>query len=217
MENTGVRQDEGQHIQSVYKPARMLGGPGSYIFHPEARMDEEHELANHSVATKIMSDWEPFFNLDKFMLVEKSPPNLVRTRFLQKLFPNSCFIVILRHPIAVAYATEKFSDLSLSKLIEHTLLGYEIFEEDRKYLSNCFVIKYEELVKDPAIIMSNIFQFLGLDPFPVTLNVDATINQKYFNMWEVGESGASKDVKESIIKEFETRANFFSYSFTTLG
>ena len=35
------------------------------------------------------------------VLVEKSPPNLVRTRFLQALFPDARQIVVTRHPIAV--------------------------------------------------------------------------------------------------------------------
>lgn len=30
--NTGVPEDEGQHLQSVFKPANSFGGPGKYIF-----------------------------------------------------------------------------------------------------------------------------------------------------------------------------------------
>ena len=36
------------------------------------------------------------------MLVEKSPPNIVRMRYLQALFPRASFVMILRHPVVVA-------------------------------------------------------------------------------------------------------------------
>ena len=60
------------------------------------------------------------FNTDtgKEFLLEKSPPNIIRTRFLQAMFPNSYFINIKRHPIATSLATKKWSKTSLdSKVI----------------------------------------------------------------------------------------------------
>ena len=39
------------------------------------------------------------------MLLEKSPSNLLRARFLQALWPDCHFVFIVRHPLAHAYAS----------------------------------------------------------------------------------------------------------------
>ena len=123
--DTGVPEDEGQHLQSVYEPAIAFGGPGKFAFDQRSYMDEVHPLATGENAQKIYEEWSPHYDLSCPYLIEKSPPNLIRTRFLQKLYPNSKFIVILRHPLAISYATEKWSKTSISSLLDHTLRAYE--------------------------------------------------------------------------------------------
>src|SRR4051794_25412717 len=101
--NSGVPEDEGQHLQTVFPPAKELGGPGQFGFNQESFMDENHPSATPENAQHLFAQWSQYWDLSKPYLVEKSPPNLVRTRFLQRLFPDCRFLVILRHPIAVAY------------------------------------------------------------------------------------------------------------------
>src|SRR2546421_6400768 len=115
--HTGVPMDEGQHLQSVFPPAKAFGGPGRFGFDPNSFMDEKHSLATRENAAKLWREWAPHWNTAKGVLLEKSPPNLVRTRFLQALFRESSFITILRHPIAVAYATQKWCNTSISSLV----------------------------------------------------------------------------------------------------
>jgi hypothetical protein len=162
-ENIGVSMDEGQFLQSVYLPAKAYGGPGEFAFDPGSHMDELHPLATEENAKRIFVDWSKYFDLEKKVLVEKSPPNLIRTRFLQKLFPESRFIIMQRHPIAVAYATHKWKKhISIARLIDHALTANEIFEKDRKYLRKVCHIKYEDLVKNPKETMESIWDFLDL-------------------------------------------------------
>lgn len=47
---TGVFKDEGQHLQSVYLPAKAFGGPGRFGFDQAAFMDENHVLATQESA-----------------------------------------------------------------------------------------------------------------------------------------------------------------------
>ena len=42
--DTGVPEDEGQHLQTVYPRAAQWGGPGTFGFHPEAHMTEASPL-----------------------------------------------------------------------------------------------------------------------------------------------------------------------------
>jgi len=95
--------------------------------------------------------------------LKKAPPNLIRIRFFQKLFPNSKFIVILRHPLAVSFATQKWSKTSIGELIDHTLLGYEIFMNDMDYLCNVYVLRYEDFVANPQDEIDKVYYFLNLE------------------------------------------------------
>ena len=54
---------------------------------------------------KLFDEWSQNWDLSKQFLVEKSPPNIIRTRFLQAMYPNASFVTILRDPIAVSFAT----------------------------------------------------------------------------------------------------------------
>ena len=105
LRDTGVPQDEGQHLQSVYPSSKCFGGAGKFALNHDAYMDENHFLVSKFNAEKIMREWSPYLDLGKRHIVEKSPPNIIRSRFLQALFPQSKFVFILRHPLAVSFAT----------------------------------------------------------------------------------------------------------------
>ncbi|MDH8276096.1 sulfotransferase, partial [Klebsiella pneumoniae] len=61
--------------------------------------------------------------------MEKSPPNLLRLRLLQAVFPDAAFVVIVRHPVAVAYATQFWAKTPPLEQIEHWLIAHETFEQ----------------------------------------------------------------------------------------
>lgn len=212
-ENTGVPEDEGQLLQSVYPPAWAFGGPGKFGFHPAAHLTETSPLVGAASRERLLSEWKPYWNLEKPVLVEKSPPNLIRTRFLQSLFPECSFIVLMRHPIAVAYATQKWSHTSIRPLVEHWLVCHEIFERDRSELGRLLVLKYEDFVAEPGVFLQRIHAFLGLDDATKAPMVRTDVNEKYLNLWRryktssAGAAGAS-----AIIDAFEERTRRFGYS-----
>lgn len=213
---TNVPEDEGQHVQGVFKAAKAFGGPGKYIFDEEAYMDESHELVSDSSSQQIFADWSRYFNEESSIYIEKSPPNLIRTRFLQALFPNSKFIVILRHPVAVSYATQKWSKTSTKSLIEHTLRGYEIFAEDVKNLNHVFVLRYEDFVASPQSKVDEIFNFLNLESIKVNHEIRPNVNDKYFNMWNKEKQSVIKKITLSVSDRLERRFNNFGYSLRDL-
>ncbi len=209
---TAAAEDEGQHLQSVYKPGKAFGGPGKFAFDKNAYMDESHPLATHESAVKIFKQWSDCFDLSCKYLIEKSPPNIIRTRFLQKLYPHCKFIVILRHPLAVSYATQKWSNTSINSLLEHSILAYEIFLKDMKHLSSVYVLRYEEFVLDPKKTIENIFSYLEINPVNVNHAVHSNVNDRYFSMWEKDRKKILNRVFDSAAKKFEHRSNKFGYS-----
>src|SRR5262245_34917435 len=61
--NTGVPADEGQHLQTLYPPARAYGGPGRFAFRAEAHLTETSALVSAAGAEALFAEWAPFWNL----------------------------------------------------------------------------------------------------------------------------------------------------------
>lgn len=166
-EGTGATEDEGQHLQSVYPAARTYGGTGRFALDPRAHLTESSPLATPDNAERLFAQWSTHWDLERPVLLEKSPPNLVMTRFLQALYPGARIVVIVRHPVVVALASQKWTGLrAFDRLVEHWVRAHEIFLADAPCLDHVHVVKYEELVVDPAAVMAAVGTFLGLDPLP---------------------------------------------------
>jgi hypothetical protein len=182
--DTGAPEDEGQHLQSVYPPARQFGGPGKFCFSPDAYLTERSPLVTEANRRKLFEQWSRYWDVSKPVLIEKSPPNIIRSRFLQAMFPESYFIFLVRHPIAVSLATQKWSKTQLPELMKHWELAHAAMLEDRKHLKHHLLLRYEDFVADPQSALADIYQFLGLPPAPLSEPVTDSINQEYFAKWE---------------------------------
>jgi Sulfotransferase family len=182
--DTGVPADEGQHLQTVYPAAKEFGGPGRFGFAPESHLTEASPLATETNARAIFAEWSSHWDLSRPVLLEKSPPNLLKTRFLQALYPGAEFVVIVRHPIPVSIPTAKWRGTRrYDRLLEHWLRCHELFDADRAHLARVHVLTYEQLVRDPAGVLQGIFEFLELDPVPPSEAVATGANEKYFRRW----------------------------------
>lgn len=221
--NTLSPEDEGMHLQTVYKPSGHYGGAGKFGFHPEAHLTELSPLVTDGNRQKLFSEWSPYWDLGKPYLLEKSPPNLIRTRFLQAMFPDSYFIVLMRHPLAVSYATRNWYRQfgvywrSLPSIFEHWLVCHEIFLQDRNSLKNSIIVKYEQFVSNPTLHANTIYQFLGLHSHPNTQKVLSGVNAKYFSKWQKDHLGfLSRFVARKMVNRFESRLSSFGYSLIDL-
>lgn len=212
--DTGVPEDEGQHLQSVFPPAKAFGGAGQFGFDPRSFMDESDPLVSSENARRLYEEWSRHWDLARDVLIEKSPPNLVRTRFLQALFPGSTFVVILRHPLAVAYATRKWSHTPIPSLLDHSLTCYERFLEDMPHLRRAYVLRYEEFVMRPHETLGDLAPFLGLSEVALgSKPIDPSINDKYFAMWEDDTRALLSGFSlRRAAARWERRARVFGYS-----
>jgi hypothetical protein len=183
LENTGVIEDEGQLLQSVFPTDMAHGGPGRFAFDPGAHLTEASPLAGEAQAAAVRKAWSPYWNLDRPVLLEKSPPNLIRSRYLQALFPNSWFIFIIRHPVAASLATHKWSGTGIHSLIHHWLVAHDLLRTDLPFLKRSIVISYEALLARPAETLATLRQFLELAPFEFDANLRADGNQRYHDRW----------------------------------
>lgn len=217
-EDTGAPKDEGQHLQSVYPPGCKFGPVNRFGFDPRAHMDEDSPLVTSANARELRSEWARYWDLDKPVLVEKSPPNLIRTRFLQALFPDAYFVVILRHPIAVSFATIKWNAERIDHLLRHWLVCYEKFRNDRPHLRNVLLLTYEDLVNQSEEELRTVFSFLGVDPIKPQQAIQKDLNEQYFEMWRERPVGHYNIAPVRGLARlycqvrFERRVNRFGYS-----
>ena len=212
---TGFPQDEGQFLQTVYPRASEFGGPGRFGFDPASHMDETHPLATPENAGKLLSEWSQHWDMSKEFLLEKSPPNIVRLRFFQALYPESKFIVILRHPLAVSYATRKWSKTTIPELLDHSILCYERFLSDMSHLKHVAVFRYEKFVQEPESTLAVITDWLGMPRVELKHEIRLAVNQAYFETYRAEQASLVNPLKPpftGVPAKFEAQANALGYS-----
>jgi hypothetical protein len=136
--------------------------------------------------TKIRKSWHQYWDENKSICLEKTPSNLLMTRFLQAAFPQSYFIVVRRHPIAVSMANQRWkkSTASLHVGFEHWLRCYELFDGDKKHLKHVYELKYEDYIKNPARYHQEIATFIGTRAINEGMEeVSGAHNKRYFDRW----------------------------------
>jgi hypothetical protein len=219
---------EGQHVQTVYPADTWHSKAGRFAFRPEARFTDDSPLVTDENRRVLFEEWSRYWDTSRPYLLEKSPPNLIRTRFLQALFPESYFVVLLRHPIPNALATQKWDPHTKPhSLIEHWLHAHELFALDAPYLERAHVLRYEDLVADPDAELGRVFASLGLDdpspgrPRGEGVNVDnfqsdrtlrTGVNDKYFEEWRRRRRSAAWIYYEALERRYERRVRAFGYS-----
>jgi hypothetical protein len=191
LSSTSVKMDEGQHLQDVYPRTRT--GMSRFALEPGAHLTEESHLVSPENAQRLLAAWAPYWDLDSPLLLEKTPRNLIMGRFLQGLFPGSALIVVVRHPIVVSLAMEKWNPLitkkgrlhvSLSTQLKNWTTAHRQLVDDIAHRDRVLVLRYEDLLRDTSAYLEKVRKFLGLDaPFEVA-PLDATRSHRYEKEWE---------------------------------
>lgn len=217
-ENTGAIMDEGQHLQDVYLPDYIYGGVGKFGFAPGAHLTENSLLLTPANVRRLRQSWEGYWARNKTIRIEKTPGNLLMTRFLQAAFPNSYFVVIKRHPVAVSLASQKWSRTSLHNLFEHWLRCYEIFDTDRSHLKNLCELSYEDYIANPNRQMERVASFIRTEFSPTVHEETDVHNKKYFDRWaQMLQRSTFRSYYRSIVARYEKRFAEHGYSLVPVG
>jgi hypothetical protein len=210
--DTGVPEDEGQHLQTVFNAAYKYGGPGEFAFHLDVHLTEDSPLITQNNREKILREWGAYYDLQKQVLLEKSPPNLVRSRFLRQMFPGSKFVFIVRHPVAVSLATEKWSNKTIAEHLLHWHAAHSIMLDDIESETDCLVLRYEDFIQAPDRYLNEIFDLVGIDRFsPDEAVLDH--NEKYFRDWQQRSESEVRALLATLPSESQLLEHF-GYSLT---
>lgn len=207
-EDTGVIQDEGQHLQSVIPPDNSSGGPGHFAYDAVSQMDGSAISNPREVRYQLLQEWGPLWNLDKPVLIEKSPLNLIRSGALKAVFPNAKFLFIIRHPIAVSLATQKWSRTTVCELIAHWVLAHRILLRDLAGMDDdVFVMRYEDLVQHRRRYLQAICKFIRVSDFEPDIELTDK-NAQYFEEWAQLHNASERHLREFFSSELKFAARF---------
>lgn len=216
--NTGVWEDEGQHLQSVYLPSSAHGTVGRFGFDDKAHLTEESPLAVPRSASLLWEQWSQYWDVSRPVLIEKSPPNLIRSRFLQALFPGAQFLMIMRHPVVTTLATQKWAKKQApGSLLRHWFVCHEFMRADVRQLRSVHFVFYEALRSDPERVLAEVATFLDLSGTLDHSRVDVRYDQKYHEMWAAMNRGVRGPYTRHLVRRFEGQSRQFGYSMTDLN
>jgi hypothetical protein len=186
---------------------------------PESFLTESSPAASRQTADDLLAGWSRQWDTTRPFLLQEASANLVRTRFLQALFPQSQFVMVMRDPIAVAGASEGASRLSELELVAHWLVCHERLLADAPGVRHLSLIRYEDLVTDPERVLAGVFAFLGLDPAPDAWKaVHPNSNDAYLQAWQQRRSSwRRRRTYDDVITELEGGVERFGYSLARPG
>ncbi|KAH8097450.1 procollagen-lysine 5-dioxygenase [Aureococcus anophagefferens] len=152
--DTDAPEDEGQHLQDVVPTDESFGGVGRFALEESFHWTEDTARPEpRASAPKLLEAWDAHWTSGLPakkrrarvpVLLEKSPANLVHLRWLRAAFgARARFVVMARHPLAVAFATRKFMQQRAARAME-------LFTADDELLGRpTRVVRLDEFRDDP--------------------------------------------------------------------
>jgi hypothetical protein len=124
------------------------------------------ETDDPAPAARAKYDWVYYYECRPCILLEKTPWNSVRSRWLQYNFRPNRFLTIVRSPYAVCEGMMRRKQYSAELAATHWRTVHEILLEDMPHLERCLLFRYEDLCGSVTQWLGRFEQFLELrQPF----------------------------------------------------
>lgn len=161
---------EGQFITDQFVKDYEIGLPRMWTKREDLFRLTENDAGPD--VRRLKKEWGMRLDLSRPILLEKSPPNIARTRWLQKHFHNAHFIGIVRNGYAVAEGIRRKADpvhkkggWSIEDSIHQWVRCNEVLLEDSKFLKNFLLATYEEFTENTEATLKRITDFLNIGSF----------------------------------------------------
>jgi hypothetical protein len=160
--------NEGQYLTRALPLPREFGVPRRF----SERLDIFHwtEANDPGPALRIQYDWAAHYPQCNGILVEKSPPNTLRSRWLQHNFRPARFLAITRHPYAVCEGIRRREGYAIEDAARHWRMANECMLDDLTHIDHSLFVTYEDVCARPMEFLERLHIFLGLQiPFDASL------------------------------------------------
>lgn len=168
----------------------------------------------------VKEKWSEKWDLNKPILLEKSPPHLVRAKQLETQFPGSSFIIMMRNPYAFCEGVKRrwgktFTYRNIAKFWA-ICAAYQI--GNIKNLKHALWFTYEDLTTDPRKVCKQIIDFMPqlgelvpekkFDVFEKSMNI-TNLNQQQISHL------SNDDIYEinRVLKRYPGFFAFFNYQY----
>lgn len=184
---------DGQFLTTVFKVPMTLNVGRLWTEKIEHfRLTEKDTDIDHK---RLIFDWMSQIKSDnRPIIIEKSTPDTIRSRWLQNVFPSSYFIGITRNGYAVAEGISRRKRVDIRRGARHWIMANNLMINDAKFLSKLKMVKYEDLVEKPESVVFDILEFIGADK--ESYNMDF---QKRIRLHNI-------DRKSSVIRNFNEKS-----------
>tara|TARA_B110000503_G_scaffold36278_2_gene59338 strand:- start:1727 stop:2461 length:735 start_codon:yes stop_codon:yes gene_type:complete len=108
----------------------------------------------------IKKVWQSYWDKSKPVLLEKSPPNLIRTREILTHFQPVRFIVMVRNPYAHAEGLMRHNNWTASRAANFSMMCLRAQLNNAQELDDALVMTYESLVQDPVKTCTQLAAFI---------------------------------------------------------
>jgi hypothetical protein len=175
--------NEGQFYTDQFLLPKKVNLPRLWALEPELFYLDETKGKNINVNV-LKRQWGARINyIERPIILEKSPTNAGRTRWLQNYFKNAHFVGIIRNGYAVSEGIRRKSGHPLKIAARQWVQSNEIMLRDFNNLNSRILISYEELTENPESTLAKILEFLDLEPF--------NFNEVVPRVWNVHEKNSA--------------------------
>lgn len=136
------------------------------------KLDSQQILSIQTEYLNLLNIEKKFLSNNK-IIIDKFPLNIIEIGFIKRIFPNSKFIIALRHPcdailscftsnFKINEGMANFYDLKSAAFLYNEV--FLLFNHYRNIFDiDFFMIKYEDVVKDFKPTIKNLINFLNLN------------------------------------------------------
>lgn len=169
---------EGQRLTQAIPNSAPLGI--GRVFTQRLDLFRQTEADEGSCLPRLRYDWAYYSDPAPGIRLEKSPPNTLRSRWIQRYFTPARFLVLVRNPYAVCEGIARRRGHSIEEAALHWRTVHEVLQQDMPHLEQCLTVRYEDFCERPLQILEAVQRFLGLEePFDASV---ATRQFKAHNM-----------------------------------
>ncbi|MFT4519934.1 MAG: hypothetical protein ACI9JM_002334 [Halioglobus sp.] len=148
-------------LLSTSDSVSALPSEGQFLPELEELMRDKPWNAEHQLPwPQIKSVWESYWDHSKPVLLEKSPPNLIRTQEIVQHFPGARFLITVRNPYAHAEGLMRRNNWKVKRAANFSCMCLRNQLRNSQELENTLVLTYESLVADPAAASLKIAGFI---------------------------------------------------------
>jgi len=143
--------------------ANVSALPGEGQFLPELKsvMREKPWVDDHVLPwTEIKRVWESYWDMTKPVLLEKSPPNIIRTQEILAHFQPVKFVVMVRNPYAQGEGLMRRNNFTARKAANFAMKCLRTQLDNARNLPDSLTFTYEALVQDPARACQKLAAFM---------------------------------------------------------